>query len=200
MVEQYYYFGNGLAYGAKGYNRPVDGASYLGSQAATSELHEQSTHQENHVKVPSKSRIGYKIYQPPPTNPHLVPSPPKPHLHLREPMQRPQKHLIPDPTAILHVKDLRQPHLPRRIAVQTHMRAEQDQQVRLAHDALADLGVDQVERDVGGRQLGALRHFRQRLGEVDEGEAAVVGGEEEDREVVFLRGEERVSCKVASRG
>lgn len=103
-------------------------------------------------------------------------------------MQCPQENLIPDPAAILHVKDLRQSDLPRRIALQADVRAEDDQQVRLAHDALADFGVDQVQRDVGRAQLAALGHFRQGFGQVDEGGAAVVGGEEEDGEVVCLLG------------
>ena len=63
------------------------------------------------------------------------------------------------------------------------MRREQQQQIGLAHDALTDLGVNQVKRDIGRREFGALGHFRQSFGQVDEGGAAVFGGEEEEGQV-----------------
>ncbi len=111
-------------------------------------------------------------------------SSPKLHLRVRIPMQRSQKNLISNASVILHMKDLRQPELPRRIALQFHVRSENNQQIRLAHDALADFGVDEIEGDVGGGELVSLGHFGEGLGEVDERGAAVFGGEEEDGEVV----------------
>lgn len=83
------------------------------------------------------------------------------------------------------MKNLRQPNLPRRIALQVDVRPKQQQQVRFAHDAFADLGVDERERDVGRRQLGALGHDDKGFGEVDKGGAAVFGGEKEDGEMAW---------------
>lgn len=82
-------------------------------------------------------------------------------------MQCPQKYLIPHPTVVLHMKYLRQPNLPRRVPLQPHARAEKDQQVRLAHHALRDLGIDEVARDIIRRDFVPLGHFRQRFREVD---------------------------------
>ena len=92
--------------------------------------------------------------------------------------------MIPNPTRpILQREDLRQPHLPRRITLENCLVPKQQQQVRLAHHALADLGVDQLLADVGGVELVGLRHVGEGLGQVDESLAAVGGVEEEDREV-----------------
>lgn len=94
-------------------------------------------------------------------------SPSKPHLRLGVPMQCPQKDLIPHPAVVLHVKYLRQANLPWGVPLQRNVRPEKDQQVRLAHDAFRDLGIDEVARDVVGREFLSLRHFRQRFREID---------------------------------
>lgn len=78
---------------------------------------------------------------------------------------------------------LGQSDLPRRIALELDARPKQNQQVRLAHDALGDLGVNQLHADVRGRQLLLLRHFGQRLGQVNERATPILGAEQQDRQV-----------------
>lgn len=45
---------------------------------------------------------------------------------------------------------------------------------------ITDFRIDQLRTDVVGRDFPVLRHFRQGLGQVDEGFAAIGVGEEKD--------------------
>lgn len=136
--------------------------------------------------------------------------PPEPHLRPGVPAQPPQELLVLDrlrraghaAALVARAVDLGQADLPRRVAVQLDVGAEDQQEVGFRFDHvrrggcsagdvsiggglrrlrgdLADLGVDQLHADVVGRELAVLRHLGQRLGQVDEGLAAVRGGEEE---------------------
>jgi hypothetical protein len=114
-------------------------------------------------------------------------SPPKPHLRPAILPQPPQENMIPNPTRpIPQRENLRQPHLPRWIPLQHSLIPEQQQQIRLAHDALRNLGLNQLLRNVRGSQFVGLRHVGEGLCQVDEGLAAVGVVEEEDGEVWAL--------------
>lgn len=103
-------------------------------------------------------------------------SPPQSKLCLSIPIQPAQKHAISHSCRIvLRVVNLRQPRLPRRIPLQQHTVAKTDDQVRLAHDGLGNLSVDELGADVGRSKLVVLRHLREGFGKVDEGLPAVRG-------------------------
>ena len=112
--------------------------------------------------------------------------PPHPHLCPRIIIQAPLENLVAHLLIILHVENFRQTNLPWRVTGQLNMRAEQDKEVRLAHYALAQLGVNQLHGDVRRLDFAALRHLCEGFGQVNDRVASVFGGYEEDRKL--LRG------------
>ena len=74
-------------------------------------------------------------------------------------MQSPQEDLIADTIVILNMIDLRQPDLPRRIALKVHIRSKKHQEIRLSHHTLHDLSIHELLCDIVWRELLALRHF-----------------------------------------
>lgn len=81
------------------------------------------------------------------------------------------------------LQDLGQPQLPGWVALQVDTISKQHEEVGFAHDALGELGIDQVHGDVLGGKLALLAHVSQRLCQVDEGATAVRGGQKQDGEV-----------------
>src|SRR5690349_24264579 len=91
--------------------------------------------------------------------------PSKTHLNLREVVKRPQEDLVVDTLIVGQMagiivsfaqakgtwsnsQDLSQPQLPWRIPLQLHGWAEQDQEIRLTADMVAELRINQVHVDL----------------------------------------------------
>ena len=83
-----------------------------------------------------------------------------------------------------NLQDFRQPQLPRRVSLQLHGRAEQNQQIGLAAHMIAQLRIDQVHVDLLLSHIALLRHLGQRPCQVDNRVAPVVLGEQQDSEVL----------------
>jgi hypothetical protein len=102
--------------------------------------------------------------------------PSKPELRLRISMQRAQKDLVSNAVVITHItvfrlakedavmgsryglQYFRQTYLPRRVPLQPNIPREQDQQIRLIHHILLQLGVDQIHAHILRCNFSTLRH------------------------------------------
>lgn len=84
---------------------------------------------------------------------------------------------------ILHVEDLRQSDLPWWITVEHHPLAKQNQHVRLAHDGLRYLRVNELAADIRWQQFLMLSHLRQSFGQVDKSLTAIGSVNDQDVQV-----------------
>jgi hypothetical protein len=90
-------------------------------------------------------------------------------------------------------QDLSEPQLPWRVPLQLHGWAEQDQEIRLTADMVAELRVDQVHVNLLLPDIALLRHLCQSPCQVNDRVAAVVFREKQNSEVltffleIFLR-------------
>lgn len=101
------------------------------------------------------------------------------------------KDLITKGLVVLQTEDLGQTNLPRGVARQLDVGAEEDQQIGLGHDALRKLGVDQIHGDIAGRKFALLRHVSESPGEVNDRLATVLGGNEVDAKLAGRIGAHR---------
>lgn len=141
--------------------------------------------------------------------------PSKTHLDLCVVVKRPQEDLVIDAFVVGQMagnfvsfaqikgiwsssQDLSQPQLPWWVPLQLHGWAEQDQEIRLTADMVAELRVNQVHVDLLLPDIALLCHLCQGSCQVNDRVAAVVFGEKQNGEVLafFLK----ISVRVRGLG
>lgn len=90
------------------------------------------------------------------------------------------KDLVSDALVIWYVEHFGEVEVPWWISLEVDIRTKDDQQVRLLHDALFELHVNKPLLDVGRRDLMLLSHLSERLGEIYQGVATILGTDQPD--------------------
>lgn len=96
--------------------------------------------------------------------------------------------MVSERFVVPQAKDFGQADLPRRVARELDVGAEENQQVGFGHDALGELGVDEFLGDVAGRELALLGHVGEGACEIDNRFAAVLGRNEAELEMAYAGG------------
>lgn len=108
------------------------------------------------------------------------------HLSIGIVAQRLEEDLVSEGLVVLQTEDLSETDLPRWVAGQFDVGAEQNEQIRLVHDTLRQLGVDKIHRDVGGREFPLLRHLGQGPCEVYHRVSAILRRDQVELQVAQL--------------
>ena len=98
-----------------------------------------------------------------------------------------------------NLQHLGQPQLPRRIALELHSRAEQDQKIRFARNMVIQLGINQISVDLLLSYVALLCHLGQCARKVDDGVAAVMFREKKNGEMLTFLLFQFVVCALRRR-